>query len=144
MPDLHDGKTEMTEDEAIARYGVPPSDADVEEIRKLLADETERCRANAGDEPLLRLYCLMLFSKADMLDAVPIWRAKRANFDAFCGVDVQFVCGSGYAETKAYLAASTDPDAKEALDYLVRCEPDFRNWTPLGHLLNWKRYYGLP
>jgi hypothetical protein len=55
---------------------------DLAEIRALLAGETSRCRANIGDEPLLRLCCLMLFSRGDMVDALPIWHAKRSNFDA--------------------------------------------------------------
>ena len=44
----------MTEAGAIARYGLPPSMTDLVAIRTLLADETDRCRANIGNEPLLR------------------------------------------------------------------------------------------
>jgi hypothetical protein len=78
-----------------------------------------------------------------LVDSLPIWRAKQSNFDAGCGVDVQFVCGGGYEATKDFLARSTAPDAKEALDYLIDCGADFQDWTPLGHLLLWRRYYGL-
>jgi len=85
----------------------------------------------------------MLFSRGEMVDALPIWQAKRSNFDAGCGIDIQLVCGGGYSETKAFLATCADPDAREALSYLVQCEADFRNWTPHNHLLHWKRYYGL-
>jgi hypothetical protein len=133
----------MNEAEAIARYSLPPSMTDLSSIRAHLDDETKRCRANIGDEPLLRLYCLMLFSRGDLVDALPIWRAKRSNFDAACGIDVQFVCGAGYGETKAFFATCIDLDAREALSYLIECEADFQGWTPQVHLLHWKRYYGL-
>jgi hypothetical protein len=85
----------------------------------------------------------MLFSVGDMVDVMPIWRAKRSNFDAACGIDIQFMCAAGYAETKAYLATCKVPDAEQALQYLEMCEADFRDWAPLGHLLYWKRYYSL-
>jgi hypothetical protein len=134
----------MIEAEVIERYNLPPAISDLPAIRALLIEETERCRANAGDEPLLRLYCLMLFSRGDVNDALPIWRAKMSNFDAGSGIDIQFVCGAGYDQTKAFLATSTLRDAKEALDYLVNCQAEFQGWTPLGHLTYWKSYYGLP
>jgi hypothetical protein len=70
-------------------------------------------------------------------------RAKRSNFDAGCGIDIQFLCGGGYSETKAFLATCTVPEPKEALDYLVECETDFLVWNPVEHLLRWKRYYRL-
>jgi hypothetical protein len=133
----------MTEAEAIERYGLPPAISELPAIRALLIEETERCRANIGDEPLLRLYCLMLFSRGDLDDALPIWRAKMSNFDAGCGIDIQLVCGAGYDQTKAFLATSTLPDAKEALDCLVNCQAGFREWTAMGHLTYWKSYYGL-
>jgi len=53
------------------------------------------------------------------------------------------MCGGGYSEAKAYLATCEAQDAEEALQYLGSCEADFRDWTPLGHLMYWKRYYGL-
>jgi hypothetical protein len=81
----------MTEAEALEWYGLPPAISDLPAIRALLIEETERCRANRGDEPLLRLYCLMLFSRGDVNDALPIWRAKMSNFDAGFGIDIQFV-----------------------------------------------------
>lgn len=133
----------MTEDDALARYGLPPSMADLPEIRSLLTEEAERCRKRIGNEPLLRLYCLMLFSVRDMVDVIPIWRAKQSNFDTVCGIDIQFMCAGGFAETKAYLANCPASDAKEALQCLAMCEEDFRDWTPQHHLLNWKWYYRL-
>jgi hypothetical protein len=133
----------MTGAEALERYGLPPAMSDLPAIRALLIEEIERCRANRGNEPLLRLYCLMLFSRGDMNDALPIWRAKMSNFDAGFGIDIQFVCGAGYDQTKAFLATSTLQDAKEALDYLENRRADFQGWTPLGHLAYWKGYYRL-
>jgi len=52
---------------------------------------------------------------------------------------------AGPEATKMYLAATTVPEAKEALEYLIECEKgvDFAGWSPQKTLAEYRRYYGL-
>lgn len=133
----------MTSDEALERFGLPASTHHREEIRALLAGEIEKEEEDGrSGEEMLRTLCVQLCSIGMVEDALLIWRAKRSSFDAGCGLDVQFLCGAGLAITKDFLRTSSDPSARDALKYLMKCEEagDFTDWTP-EHTVLWHRAY---
>jgi hypothetical protein len=135
----------MTYNEAIASFGLPLQLAYLNDVRRLLAEEIEREREENSDQELLRTFCAQLFSAGLLEDVLRIWAAKNCNFDTFCGLDVQFLCGAGLLPTKQYLAASAEPNAAEALAYVEGCEQggNFDKFTPAIWLAHAQRYYGL-
>ena len=135
----------MTSDEALQKFGLPSSVHHRDELRLLLAEEIERERRGESGDEMLRTLCSQLFSLGVVEDALLIWEAKESSFDAHCGLDVQFLCGAGLAETKDYLAKSKAQSAPAALKYLSECERagDFADWTPEKTLSEYRRYFGL-
>ena len=135
----------MTYDEALQKFGLPALPQHREEIRQLLLEEIELARKSEDREEMLRTLTLELFSIGMVEDSVLIWKAKQSSFDASFTVDIQSICGAGLAETKEYLAQSTDPSAPEALDYLTECEQtgDFVGWTPQWTIDQYREYYGV-
>lgn len=114
----------MTEDESLARYGLRPASAELDQIREMLEVQTalERQSQGDGDTQLMKLCCVQLFNVGIVEDVLLIWQAKESSWDAHCTIDVQLLCGAGLAETKAYLAAESSAGTSEALDYLLECE----------------------
>jgi hypothetical protein len=135
----------MTYEEVLSRFGVPASLSDRNEIRRLLADEVELGRREEDREEMLRILCVLLFSLGVVEDALLIWDAKQSNFDAGCGLDIQFLCGAGLQATKDFLAITSAPTAPAALAYLNKCERggDFEEFSPQEWLSHYRRYYGL-
>ncbi|MFT3691535.1 MAG: hypothetical protein QM831_00225 [Kofleriaceae bacterium] len=125
----------MDETEIIARYGLPPRDEDLPAIR----DHLDTYRDD--DTTILKAYAVLLFAAGHVEDAPRIWRAKRSSFDASMSLDVQLLCGAGYAESVEYLA-SAEPDAHA---YILHCTDtgDFTDFTPAQRLADYRRYYGL-
>ncbi|MEZ0371363.1 MAG: hypothetical protein ACAI44_19880 [Candidatus Sericytochromatia bacterium] len=74
--------------------------------------------AQWGIEDNLRLAAWLLFRLAQPEDSLLIWRAKSVNFDTHSGLDVQLLAGAGVESTRHFLAASEDPEAAKALEYL--------------------------
>lgn len=114
----------MTEDESLARYGLRPASAELDQIREMLEVQAalERQSQGDGDNQLMKLCCVQLFNVGMVEDVLLIWQAKESSWDAHCVIDVQLLCGAGLAETKAYLAAESSAGASEALGYLLECE----------------------
>lgn len=54
-------------------------------------------------------------------DSLKIWEAKRVDFDAYCGVDIQLLPFAGVEQTIIYLKTQTGTEAKEALAYVTAC-----------------------
>ncbi|MCA9577674.1 MAG: hypothetical protein R3B40_14410 [Polyangiales bacterium] len=134
----------MTEDELIARFGVPPADPrHSPEIRRVLEEETQRLRDGTGDSAAARLLCVHLCLGGDVTDALAVWRAKQSSFDAGCSIDVQLMCGAGLATTKQHLAALTGALARDALDYIEVCEAhgDFDGFDVDELRADAQRYY---
>jgi hypothetical protein len=131
----------MTVEESLKTFGIQVSKNNLDEIRALLIRETalETLGQGDGDTELMKLCAVQLFGAGCLEDVLPIWEAKRASMDAFCALDVQFLCGAGLAETKAFLATSNDPQAASALTYLQECEEsgDFRRFS----VSKWLGYY---
>jgi hypothetical protein len=117
---------------ALARFGLPARPEDRDTIVAALDEQVKLEADEEGDQFLMRLLCVQLFSLGQVEDSLRVWRAKSCNFDTHCGIDVQFVCGAGLEPTKAYLRHVGGDDALDALDYLVKCEAggDFAGFSP--------------
>jgi hypothetical protein len=135
----------ITEDESLRRYGLHPSRAHLDEVRKMLTEQAalERRAQGEGNTELMKLCCVQLFHAGVLSDALAIWNAKCASFDAGCSIDVQLLCGGGLEPTKAYLAAEGSPEAAAALDYLRSCETagDFEDFSVEQWSAFYTRYY---
>ncbi|MFP3990598.1 hypothetical protein U9R90_24660 [Streptomyces sp. E11-3] len=135
----------MDEDESLHRYGLYPAGANLDEVRDLLTAQTrlEKRAQGDGDTELMKLCCVQLFNAAAIEDVLLIWQAKSASLDADCSIDIQLLCGSGLARTKAYLSSRRLPEAEAALQRLLRCEAagDFEDFTATGHSAWYAAYY---
>ncbi|MEV7342836.1 hypothetical protein [Streptomyces sp. NPDC093544] len=136
----------MDEDESLRRYGLHPVGADLDEVRGLLTTQTrleERTQGD-GDTELMKLCCVQLFNAGVLDDVLLIWRAKSASMDTDCSIDIQLLCGSGLARTKAYLSSQRPPEAEAALRRLLRCEAtrDFEDFSAANHSAWYAVYYG--
>lgn len=114
----------MTEDQALARFGTPPTREDLNEIRYVLEQEStkERGSQGAGDTQTMRLCCVYLFVGGSVDDALLIWRAKTASMDADASIDVHLLCGQGLEETRRFLGSRTEHEAADAVSRLAACE----------------------
>jgi len=123
----------MDEEESLRRYGLHPSGADLDEVRRLLSEHTrlERRAQGEGDTELMKLCCVQLFNAGSLEDVLLIWRAKAASMDAGCSIDIQLLCGGGLAGTRAHLSKHHLPEAAAALERLHRCEAagDFEDFS---------------
>ena len=135
----------MTDDDAIARFGLPAAKEDRLEIRSLLESELAKIPAGEADESLIKCLAAQLFSIGEVEDSLRIWQAKASSFDLMCGLDVQFLCGAGVEPTRGYLVDEDSDEAREALKYLDECiaADDFTDWTPGQWVEQTRRYYGI-
>ncbi|MBW3636818.1 MAG: hypothetical protein KY445_10205 [Armatimonadetes bacterium] len=141
----------MTESEALSKFGLVPDASSLEEIRREIAAETAFRRADGYDEndyedytPVLYLFCVQLFAARQVQDCLFIWRAKQCDFDAFCMVDSEFLCGAGLEETQTFLREQNSEEARKILDFIDQYGSFHRSdWSHEGHLDIYRRYYGL-
>jgi hypothetical protein len=63
----------------------------------------------------------LLWRVGDLRDVILLWRAKNIDFDTACGFDIQFLTGAGLNQTIEYLESSADPEARSALEYIMKC-----------------------
>ena len=136
----------MTADEALKRFGLPAKAGFRDVIRALLEQQIViEAKQEVFEPEILRTLCVQLFSIGVAEDSLLIWKAKNCNFDAACGLDIQFLCGAGLQATKDFLSASTDSQAAKALDYVLGCEEagDFEEWSPGKWIDYYRKYYRL-
>ncbi|MFF7978153.1 hypothetical protein ACFZDK_03340 [Streptomyces sp. NPDC007901] len=135
----------MNDDESLHRYGLHPTGANLDEVRGLLTAHTrlEKRAQKDGDTELMKLCCVQLFNAAVLEDVLLIWQAKSASMDADCSIDVQLLCGSGLATTKAFLSSRRLPEAEAALQRLLRCAAagDFDDFSVAAHSAWYAAYY---
>ncbi|MEV5086072.1 hypothetical protein AB0K74_47930 [Streptomyces sp. NPDC056159] len=135
----------MDEDECLHRYGLHPVGAGLDEVRGLLRVQIrlEQQAQGDGDTELMKLCCVQLFIAGSLDDVLLIWKAKSASMDADCSIDIQLLCGSGMARTKAYLLSQRLPEAEAALQRLLDCEKagDFEDFSVEGHSAQYAAYY---
>lgn len=74
-----------------------------------------------GLHETLLLACYLLGLARQVEDCLVIWEAKTTDFDTFCGLDVQLVVFAGADDTIAYLETQGSDEAREALEYIVKC-----------------------
>jgi hypothetical protein len=79
------------------------------------------------DDLMLACYILGLHQQVE--DCLLIWKAKKVDFDSYCGVDIQLIAFAGVASASNYLQTTNSEDAKEALQYITACSKggDFDN-----------------
>lgn len=132
---------QVSEDELLNRYGLRPSERQLDDIRNLLIRQAE-LRADADTE-VLKLCCVQLFHPGSLSDVLLIWQAKESSWDAHCSIDVQLLCGPGLAATKSFLAAHPSSEARSALDYLSGCETagDFDGFSVADQSAWYEEYY---
>lgn len=135
----------MDTDQSLREFGLVPADEALPTIRAILADEAdaERTGRPRADD-LALLCCVQLFSRGLLEDVLRIWDAKQSGFDLGCYLGVQLLCGAGLAQTKEFLANSTDAQSRDALSYIQQCElsGDFDVFTPESYLAEQRRYFG--
>lgn len=133
----------MEEEEVIERFGLPPREVDLPIIRDELAAQARLEADDEGDTLVMKALCVLLFAAGHVEDSLHIWRAKQASFDAGCSIDVQLLCGAGYAATLKYLRTLEADDAQAAVDYLLECE-QAGDLNQVAEVLSaYRRYYGL-
>jgi hypothetical protein len=135
----------MDEDESLMRFGLRPEGRCLDEVREILGAETarERRAQGDGDTALMKLCCVQLFHAGLLADVALVWSAKTASWDADCSIDVQLLCGAGFAETTEYLAALDTPDAEDARQRLLSCAEagDFEGFSVEGRSAWYAKYY---
>ena len=135
----------MTEDEALARFGLVPQKSDIPAVREVLASQLVAAENEEDDSGLMKLSCIQLFSDGDVSNTMLIWEAKRSSFDNGINIDVQLLCGAGVQRTKEHLATIGSQDSADALQYITECEVsgDFERFTTEQILGYYRDYYGL-
>lgn len=105
-------------------------------LARLLFDLHTEAGGEMSDD--LRLFSFLLFRLGQPEDSLRVWKAKHANFDAGCGLDLQLALGAGIERTFSFLRASDDPLAPEILE-------DLQSDLEGGFLIDpdeFRRFYG--
>jgi hypothetical protein len=89
----------------------------------------------------IRLCAFVLYKIANVEDVPLLWEAKTANFDTFCGLDIQMLVGAGVDQTLDYLKTLGNEHAVAAADYIKRCRVtgDFNYLDRYAE--EWDRYF---
>ena len=95
----------------------------------------------AGMSDEIRLSAFMLYKIGNVEHAPLLWDAKQANFDTFCGLDVQLLVGAGVEETLDYLKSIGSDEAQGAASYIEGCRGtgDFKHLDRYAE--EWERYF---
>ncbi|ROR42529.1 hypothetical protein [Kitasatospora cineracea] len=135
----------MNEDEWLERHGLHPAAGQLDEVRRLLREQTdaERRTQGAGDTALMKLCCVQLFTAAVPDDVLLIWQAKTAGMDADASIEIQLLCGCGLVPTKDHLAADPSAPARAALRRLLASEEagDFEGFSVARQTAAYSSYY---
>ncbi|MFF7679030.1 hypothetical protein [Actinacidiphila glaucinigra] len=84
-----------------------------------------------------------MFNSGPIDDALLVWSAKQASFDAACSIDAELMLGHGLDAVKAHLATQFTPAAAAALDRLreLEAEGQFEGFSVEKHSALYDRYY---
>ncbi|MEP6845037.1 MAG: hypothetical protein ABI861_03510 [Panacibacter sp.] len=69
----------------------------------------------------LMLACYILGLHNQVEDCLKIWEAKNADFDTYCGLDIQLVPFAGVKETIEFLKGQTTIEGEKAFNYVSEC-----------------------
>ena len=96
---------------------------------------------NWGMSDDIRLCAFVMYKIGNVQDVPLLWEAKCANFDTFCGLDIQMLVGGGVDETIAYLNTVGDDEARKAVEYIEGCREagDFNSLHKYAE--EWNRYF---
>lgn len=110
----------------LVRFGLPADPADLPAIRAELTAQIalESAAQGDGNTARMRTLCAQLFCAGHPGDALLIWRAKQASFDAACSIDAELLCAAGLEETLAHLSRQIGPAAAAARAYLLQAAPE--------------------
>ncbi len=110
----------------LVQFGLPAEPEDLPLIRSALEAQIrlESASQGRGNTIRMRLLCAQLFCAGQPEDALLIWRAKQASFDAACSIDIELMCGAGLDETVAHLQRQHDSAAAAALVHLHQATPE--------------------
>lgn len=131
----------MGDDEILDRYRLHPCGQQLDEVRNLLIGLAQS--GADADTEAMKLCCVLLFHHGSLADVPLIWQAKESSWDAHCSIDVQLLSGAGVAATKAFPAHHPESEARQALDYLIRCEAagDFDGFSVSEQSASYRTYY---
>ncbi len=131
-----------TDAHAATRYGVllalqydlRPKDQDL--VRFLFQQEALRHRREPfeGLFPALQLAGFLLANYGQVEHVWDFAQAKLANFDTYCGFDLQYLVSAGIGETLAFVRANQNPLRDDVLKWLTQgtmCgiqEQDLKTW----------------
>ncbi|MFD8598125.1 hypothetical protein ACFV1L_24270 [Kitasatospora sp. NPDC059646] len=136
----------MDGEESLDRFGLRPLGADLDRVRALLVEHTalERGAQGGGDTELMKLCCVQLFNSGAVEDALLVWEAKGASFDAGCSIEPELLLGRGLDATTAYLASGPAPSAAAALEHLRGLDAAGRlaGFSVDEHSARYDDYYG--
>jgi hypothetical protein len=117
----------MTVEESLDRFGLRPADEHLGEIRKILAQETERESRDQGqgDTELMKLSAVQLFSAGQL-------------------EDVHLLAGAGLDRTRKYLEDMPEGRGREALDRIRSSEQsgDFAGFDVAEQMRFYEEYFG--
>ena len=110
----------------LVQFGLPADSHDLPDIRRALEEQVvlESASQGQGNTIRMRALCAQLFCAGQPGDALLIWRAKRASFDASCSIDAELMCGAGQEETLAHLEQQLGAEAAAARAYLHQAAPE--------------------
>ena len=74
-----------------------------------------------GSSDNIMFACYLVGLCGQLEDSLLIWQAKKADFDTYCGVDIQLVVFAGVSKTVLYLKSLGTEESTEAVTYLQEC-----------------------
>lgn len=87
-----------------------------------LLDQFIAIRQNGHlDLEQLMFACYLVGLHRQVEDSLNIWRAKNADFDTYCGLDIQLIASAGVEETLEFLKNHQADEAQKAFEYVVKC-----------------------
>jgi uncharacterized protein (UPF0335 family) len=69
----------------------------------------------------LMIACYVLGLHNNIEDCLKIWDAKSADFDTYCGLDIQLIAFAGVNETINFLKMQTTEEGEKAFYYVSEC-----------------------
>jgi hypothetical protein len=77
----------------------------------------------------LMLACYIVGMHRQTEDCLKIWEAKQADFDTYCGLDIQLMAFNGVEQTLDFLKTQNTETSLKAYEYMSMCRDahDFDN-----------------
>jgi hypothetical protein len=92
----------------------------------------------------LMLACYILGMHQQTEDCLKIWEAKQADFDTYCGLDIQLMVFNGVEQTLDFLKMQNTETSLKAYEYVLMCNNagDFNNLEDYFSSQNLPYYIG--